>query len=54
MGGHGLVATAEQDDGIHGLGPYHLLGLQGEKVAVEHGGGRKEELPEAGGGKYER
>ena len=34
-----LVAAADKDNGVHGLGSDHLLSVHGQEVAEEHGGG---------------
>ena len=48
--GEVLVAAADEDDGIHGLGADHLLGVHGHQVAEEHGGGVGEGFGDGDGG----
>ena len=47
--GEGLVAAADEDDGIHGLRRHHLLGVHRHQVAEEHGGGMGEALADGDG-----
>jgi hypothetical protein len=47
--GEGLVAAADEDDGIHGLRSHHLLGVHRHQVAQEHGRGMGEALADGDG-----
>ena len=47
-----LVAAANKDDSVHRLGSDHLLGVHGEKVAEEHGGGVGEAFGDGDGGEH--
>ncbi|MNS53029.1 hypothetical protein D3C72_857720 [compost metagenome] len=44
LGGHGLVAAADQHHGVHGLRADHFLGVHGHEVAQVHAGGLREAL----------
>ena len=46
MAGDGLVAAARENHRVHRLGADHLLRLHREQVAVEHRGGREQDLGE--------
>ena len=50
--GEGLVAAADEDDGVHGLRADHLLGVHRHQVAQEHGGGMGEALADGDGGEH--
>jgi hypothetical protein len=52
--GHGLVATAHEDDGVQGLGAEHRFDVHRHEVAVEHAGGREEDFAEGDHGEFER
>ena len=53
-GGHGLVAAADQDDGVHRLGADHLLDVHAHQVAEHQRGRRDEAFAERDGGKGDR
>ena len=54
LGGNGLVATADEDDRVHRLGPHHLLGVHRHQVAEEHARRVRERLVEGDGGEGHR
>ena len=52
--GHGLVAAADQDHGIHRLRADHFLDVHRHQVAEHHAGGMEEHLAQRNGRKIER
>ncbi len=51
---HGLVAAADQHDGVHRLRADHLLGVHGHEVAQVHAGGLGKAFVHRDGGKVHR